>query len=267
VPKAFVTIMFFDKDYNLIDAAWEQVGTPGVQTSATVKQPPHDVMTVTAKAPEAGFAYVFVSNEHPFYLDLYFDDVTVSHTPSPIVGVSDCFPFGLSYNSGERAGALEQKYMYNGKELQDEMALNWYDYGARMYMPEIGRWGVVDPLAEKSRRWSPFVFAYNNPIRFVDLDGRQADDFGSVTFQGMPELEMEVLLRVQLWERSQNQRQYLLKHLVRHGQSTFIRHIKMGRPKTFKRTLPAFLRISCKQTLAALELFSPIWTMPHLIGG
>jgi len=147
------------------------VGAPGAQTSATVKQPPHDLMTVTAKAPEAGYAYVFVSNEHPFYVDIYFDDVTVSHTPSPIVGVSDYFPFGLSYNVGERTGALEQKYLYNGKELQDEMALNWYDYGARMYLPEIGRWGVADPLADQARRWSPYRYAFDNPLRFIDPDG------------------------------------------------------------------------------------------------
>lgn len=145
--------------------------TTVAQTRATVKEPPHDLMSVTAKHPKQDMFMFFVSNEHQYYVDVYIDDVTVTHTPSPIVSTSDYFPFGLSYNSGERTGALEQKYLYNGKELQDEMALNWYDYGARMYMPEIGRWGVVDPLSEQARRWSPYRYAFDNPLRFMDPDG------------------------------------------------------------------------------------------------
>ena len=93
-----------------------------------------------------------------------------------IVDESNYYPFGLThkgYNNITKGlgSAAAKKYKYNGKELQDEIGLDMYDYGARHYDPSLGRWFVVDPLAEKMRRYSPYNYAFDNPIYFIDADG------------------------------------------------------------------------------------------------
>ncbi|WPU94325.1 RHS repeat-associated core domain-containing protein [Mucilaginibacter sabulilitoris] len=87
------------------------------------------------------------------------------------VGEDDYYPFGLNVHRQVNAG---KKCLYNKKELQDE--LNQYDYGARFYDPVIARWTTVDPLAEKGRRWSPYNYVWDNPMRFIDPDGMEGDD-------------------------------------------------------------------------------------------
>jgi RHS repeat-associated protein len=154
-----VTILLFDRNYNFLDVSYQQLGSSGAQ------------MTASYTVREPGYAYLYVSNEHATQVDVYFDDIVMSHTPGQIVSATDYMPFGLAFRAGERQGATEQKMLYSSKELQDELALNWYDFGARMYMPEIGRWGTVDPLAETMRRWSPYNYTFNNPVRFIDPDG------------------------------------------------------------------------------------------------
>ena len=66
---------------------------------------------------------------------------------------------------------LPYKYKYNGKEFQDELGLNFYDYGARNYDPAIGRWMNIDPLTERGYEYSPFIYSFNNPVFFLDPNG------------------------------------------------------------------------------------------------
>ena len=77
------------------------------------------------------------------------------------------YPFGGVFASTGNV----QPYKYNGKELDTKKGLNWYDYGARHYDAALGRWFVVDPLAEKMYGWSPYNYCYNSPVKHIDPDG------------------------------------------------------------------------------------------------
>lgn len=69
-------------------------------------------------------------------------------------------------------GSSNLEYAYNGKEKMETDGFNMYDYGARFYDQTIGRWHSIDPLAEKYYSISPYVYCANNPVKFVDPDGR-----------------------------------------------------------------------------------------------
>ena len=88
--------------------------------------------------------------------------------------VTHYYPFGGSFGDG--VGSSVQDYLYSGKELVRFQGLDWLDYGARWYDPAILHWNGVDKLAEKYTSVSPYTFCLNNPIRYVDLDGRASGD-------------------------------------------------------------------------------------------
>ena len=85
--------------------------------------------------------------------------------------VNHYYPFGGVFSSTGDA----QPYKYNGKELDRKGGLDWYDYGARMYDPVLGRWHAVDDLSEHYYYLSPYNYCMDNPANWVYPDGREPE--------------------------------------------------------------------------------------------
>ena len=85
---------------------------------------------------------------------------------------NDYYAFGHRHPRSEHAQSSANRFKYNGKELQTVGGLGYLDYGARMYDQSLGRWFTTDPLSEKYYGLSPYVYCGNNPLRYVDPDGR-----------------------------------------------------------------------------------------------
>ncbi len=108
-------------------------------------------------------------------------------TNDEIVQITDNYAFGREITYAQNiVPSPDNQYKYNGKEYQFDLAQ--YDYGARFYDATTGRWSVIDPLSEINRRFSPYNYVENNPIKNIDPDGMDTElgttGGGNMYFEG-----------------------------------------------------------------------------------
>jgi len=172
-PKAYLNYLIFDRNYNVLDGGFVRMTEAAKESGTDV---PHEKLSKQLIIKEAGYVYIYLSNDNAALggssIEVYFDDLKIEHTKSPVIQSQEYYPFGLTFNSYSKENSMPDLYQYNGKKMQHELGLEWLDYGARMYMPDIGRWGVVDPHSDKYEIVTPYNYAFNNPMLFVDPNGK-----------------------------------------------------------------------------------------------
>jgi RHS repeat-associated protein len=114
---------------------------------------------------------VYMSNETPTLVDVYFDDITMTRTPSNVVQYNEYYPFGLTTaNSWTRENTTKNNFLYNGGTELNPVS-NLYDLAYRNYDPALGRMNGVDPMASKYVSLTPYNFSFNDPVTFNDPTG------------------------------------------------------------------------------------------------
>ncbi|MEO1218857.1 MAG: RHS repeat-associated core domain-containing protein, partial [Bacteroidota bacterium] len=142
----------------------------------------------------AEYRYEYHLTDHLGNARVTFSDMNddgVLNMTTDVLQTDHYYPFGMRMSLDAAVSSTatpENQYLYNGKELQTDLDLDWYDYGARMYDASIARWNGVDPRAEKYLTHSPLVYVYNNPMAFIDPTGEEGvitinKEEGTITVQ------------------------------------------------------------------------------------
>jgi len=169
-PKAYLNWLIFDRNFGLITGGFKQMGSTAKEAGTDV---PHERVfnTDPILITQPGYVYIYLSNESPTPVEVYFDDFKVTHTKSPIIQQDDYYPFGLTFNSYQRENSVPNRIKFQGQEHIDDLGLNWDSFKWRNHQPDIGRFFNVDPLADKYVYNSPYAFAENRVIDGRELEG------------------------------------------------------------------------------------------------
>ncbi len=167
-PKAYINWILFDEQFKPVQSGG---GFDPINVAADAVKA-HSITGISIT--KSGYLYVYCSNESN--QDVYFDNLQVIHNRGQLLEEKHYYPYGLSmFSLSSRAHAkLQTNFGYQGKEQQsgefyDGTGLDEYDFDARYYDPQLGRWWAQDPANQFS---SPYSAMGNNPVINGDPDGK-----------------------------------------------------------------------------------------------
>ena len=178
-PKAFLNWVFVDDNFAPTKIPWHTSAqqVPVIPAGDTNRLMVGAFQMVVKKN---GYFYIYLSNESP--QDVFFDNLMIIHNRGPVLEETGYYPFGLMMtginSKAINFGILENHKHYNGNELEskeftDGSGLEVYDFEARSYDQQVGRFFQIDPeINNDHHNFTPYAFAYNNPATYCDPFGR-----------------------------------------------------------------------------------------------
>ena len=170
-PTRTATTAGQEETFVLADRVISPVNPPSILQSS-----PNFFTTAEGFYDFENFKYIYQYKDHLGNVRLSYS-WNKSDNKIDIEDTNNYYPFGLSFITENAFGGSQyspsttyKNYKYNGKELQET---GMYDYGARMYMPDIGRWNTIDKLSEKYFSTSTYTYVLNRPTVAVDPDGKR----------------------------------------------------------------------------------------------
>lgn len=128
------------------------------------------------RSPSNGqYSYEYHLKDHQGNVRVGFDK-DPSTGKARIIQEDSYYPFGLMFNS--YMSGTQNKYTFQGQEIQDEYGLNWSQFKWRMHDPAIGRFISIDPLATDYTHNSPYAFSENRVVNGVELEGLEYMTYG-----------------------------------------------------------------------------------------